>query len=103
MEIAVNENNDPVNINIKGSIEILDPDFDEIKDRLFELCRNIDKDIVMDLSEVEYIDSSGIGLLTSIVKLQGKKGKKIEIEKASLKILNVLQLSSLSRVFGLES
>ncbi len=101
MEIVVNENADPVYINIVGSIEILDTDYNEVKERLFELCKNNDKDIVMDLSGVEYIDSSGIGLLTSIAKLQSKKGKKIRIDKASLQILNVLQLSSLSKFFDL--
>ena len=55
----------------------------------------------MDLSGVEYIDSTGIGLLTSIAKLQSKNGKKVKIDKASLQILNVLQLSSLSKFFDI--
>ncbi len=101
MEIEITEHPDMFNVNIQGSVEILDINFKDIKNRLFELSKNFDKDIEMDLSEAEYIDSSGIGLLTSILKLQRKKGKSFKINKASLKILNILQLSSLSNIFGL--
>ena len=60
-----------------------------------------DKDIEIDLSEVDYIDSSGVGVLISLLKLQKKKEKELIIEKVSSKVLNVLKLSSLSDVFNL--
>jgi len=50
---------------------------------------------------VEYIDSSGVGVLISLLKMQKKKGKTIKIKKVSSKVLNVLKLSSLSDVFEL--
>ncbi len=61
----------------------------------------MDKDIELDLSSVEYIDSSGVGVLISLLKLQKKKGKSLKIRKVSTKVLNVLKLSSLSEVFEL--
>mgnify|MGYP000591046889 CR=1 FL=1 len=75
---------------------IRDRDF---KEKLFDMGHNIQKDIEIDLSKVDYIDSSGVGVLISLLKLQNKKGKKLKITKASPKVLNVLRLSSLSDVF----
>ena len=102
MELEINETSDPVIINLHGSLEVLDQNFRDIKNRLFDLCKDNTKDIVIDLSGVDYIDSTGIGLLTSISKLQRKNGKKLKIKKASLEILNVIQLSSLSEFLGTE-
>jgi anti-anti-sigma factor len=48
---------------------------------------------------VDYIDSSGVGVLISLLKLQKKKEKNLNIRKVSPKVLNVLKLSSLSDVF----
>ena len=49
----------------------------------------------------DYIDSSGVGVLISLLKLQKKKGKDLRMGKVSSKVLNVLKLSSLSDVFNL--
>ncbi|RPI89853.1 MAG: STAS domain-containing protein, partial [Spirochaetales bacterium] len=71
------------------------------KEKLLNLGQVTEKDIELDLANVEYIDSSGVGVLISLLKLQKKKGKVLKIRKASTKVLNVLKLSSLSDVFEL--
>ncbi len=50
---------------------------------------------------MQYFDSSGVGGLISLNKIQKKKGKKLELAKVSPKVLNVLKLSSLAEVFNL--
>jgi len=65
-----------------------------------EIGQNENKDIDLDLSKVNYIDSSGVGVLISLLKLQKNKGKSLKISKVSPKVLNVLKLSSLSDVFN---
>jgi len=97
MDIQINEENDVVKITVNGDIEMMT--IKNFKEKLFEIGHNIDKNIEIDLSSVDYIDSSGVGVLISLLKLQKKKGKELFIRKVSPKVLNVLKLSSLSDVF----
>jgi len=97
MNIEVKETRDQVIVAVEGDIEMMT--IKDFKEKLFDMGHNIQKDIEIDLSKVDYIDSSGVGVLISLLKLQNKKGKKLKITKASPKVLNVLRLSSLSDVF----
>ena len=97
MEIAVTETDSVVDIVVTGDIEMMT--IKNFKQTLFELGQSTEKDINLDMSDVEYIDSSGVGVLISLLKLQKKKGKDLKIVKVSSKVLNVLKLSSLSDVF----
>lgn len=99
MEIDVKEHDDLVLVKVNGDIEMMS--IKNFKQILFEIGQNIDKDIEIDLSDVDYIDSSGVGVLISLLKLQKKKGKELRMGKVSSKVLNVLKLSSLSDVFNL--
>ena len=99
MDIEIKENEGVVNITVNGDIEMMT--IKTFKQKLFEIGQNVDKDIEIDLSNVDYIDSSGVGVLISLLKLQKKKGKELKIEKVSSKVLNVLKLSSLSDVFNI--
>lgn len=97
MEIVINEDKDRVNISVTGDIEMMT--IKTFKEKLFEIGHDIEKDIYIDLSNVDYIDSSGVGVLISLLKLQKKKDKALVISKVSPKVMNVLKLSSLSDVF----
>lgn len=99
MNIEIKESNDQVNVIVNGDIEMMT--IKEFKEKLFDLGQNVDKDVELDLSNVDYIDSSGVGVLISLMKLQKKKGKNLKISKVSSQVMNVLQLSSLSDVFNL--
>jgi anti-sigma B factor antagonist len=99
MNIEIKESNAQVNVVVNGDIEMMT--IKEFKEKLFDLGQNVDKDVELDLSNVDYIDSSGVGVLISLMKLQKKKGKNLKISKVSSQVMNVLQLSSLSDVFNL--
>lgn len=99
MEIVINDNENNVLVLVSGDIEMMT--IKEFKEKLFDIGQNVDKDVELDLSNVDYIDSSGVGVLISLLKLQKKKGKLLKINKVSTQVLNVLQLSSLSDVFNL--
>jgi anti-sigma B factor antagonist len=97
MDIEVKDQDKKVSIVVNGDIEMMT--IKSFKQKLFEIGQNVDKDIEIDLSNVDYIDSSGVGVLISLLKLQKKKDKNLSINKVSPKVLNVLKLSSLSDVF----
>ncbi len=99
MQIDVQESDDLVVITVHGDIEMMT--IKTFKQTLFDIGQNVDKDIEIDLREVDYIDSSGIGILINLLNIQKKKNKSLLINKVSSKVLNVPKLSSLSDVFNL--
>ena len=99
MEISIKDGAESVSVVITGDIEMIT--IKEFKEKLLQLGQSTEKDIDIDLSNVEYIDSSGVGVLISLLKMQKKKNKNLRIEKVSDKVLSVLKLSSLADVFNL--
>ena len=99
MDISIQENASSISVVITGDIEMIT--IKEFKEKLLQLGQTAEKDIEIDLSNVEYIDSSGVGVLISLLKMQKKKNKNLKIEKVSDKVLSVLKLSSLADVFNL--
>ncbi|MDY6933510.1 MAG: STAS domain-containing protein [Spirochaetota bacterium] len=99
MDIDIKDNNDVVTAVISGDIEMMI--IKEFKTKLLDIGKSMDKDIEIDLSNVDYIDSSGIGVLITLLKMQKGKGKSLKINKISPKVLDILKLSSLSDVFDL--
>ena len=99
MDIDVKDEGNKIKIVIVGDIEMMT--IKSFKQKLFEIGQQVDKDIEIDMSNVDYIDSSGVGVLISLLKLQKKKGKNLEINKVSSKVHNILKLSYLSDVFNI--
>lgn len=100
MTINIEENDSKVMISVQGDIEMMS--IKEFKEKLLKLGQETEKDIEINLADVDYIDSSGVGVLISLLKLQKRKGKSVSISDVSDKVLNVLKLSSLADVFNLE-
>jgi anti-sigma B factor antagonist len=99
MEVKVEKNNDTINISVSGDIEMLS--IKEFKNSLLGVGENENKDIELDLSKVNYIDSSGVGVLISLMKVQKSKSKNLKITKVSKKVEDVFKLSSLSDIFNI--
>jgi anti-sigma B factor antagonist len=70
------------------------------KSKMSELVETGHADIVIDLSKVTLIDSSGLGVLVSIMKKIGEKG---EIRLCGLRdnIKSLFQLTRLDKVFAI--
>ena len=55
MDIEVNDESNIISIIVNGDIEMMT--IKSFKDKLFDIGQNTDKDIEIDLSSVDYIDS----------------------------------------------
>lgn len=70
----------------------------DLREQLHSLVRNGDTRIVVDLSDVETIDSSGLGALISGLKAARQSGGDLRIAGASEQATAVLELTNLNRV-----
>ncbi len=70
-----------------------------IKSEIFNLIDLGINNIVIDLSKVKYIDSSGLGVLISALKKLKQIGGKLILLAPTKEIQEILKLTNLSKVF----
>ena len=58
-------------------------------------------DIRVDLSEVTFMDSSGISVLVQLLHLAEERGVRLHVERPGAKVRDQLHMSGLAEVFGL--
>lgn len=61
------------------------------------------QDVEVDLAQVEFVDSSGIGALVSVHKRVAEHGSAMTIRNACPAVISVIELLRLHRVFRLQS
>ncbi len=96
MDIQTTETGDVITIAINGDIEMIT--MKGLKERLLDIVNKNDKNIVVDFTNVGYLDSSGIGVLLSLSKTLKEKEKQLKLINLSERIERVLELSSLSDI-----
>ena len=89
--------NEQVLVMLAGSMYV--EDAAAIRENVFNHIENGKTTIVIDLSEVDYIDSSGLGMLVAIQKRAVPKGGSIVLKGPTGLVKDMLELTRLSKVF----
>ena len=74
------------------------PDATELNKKVHGLIEGGKKLVVVDLTSVELINSSGLGMLIGCVRALKDAGGRLMIAKASRKILAIIKITKLSSV-----
>lgn len=94
MDIKTTEDDQIIKISITGSSN---PSEMKKLDQIVDLiCSDKEKNVDIDLSEMEYIDSTCISTLLKLNKSQKQKNLEFKISKASTRVTSLLSLCSLS-------
>jgi anti-anti-sigma factor len=75
---------------------------DDLKIRLQDTLRVHGPSLVLDLEAVEFIDSTGLGMLLSLLKEAHDAGGNVRLLHPSRAVLRLLQITGLERVFEIE-
>ncbi len=87
-------------VTIKPGIDIISSQCESLKQEFLEIINSGEKKIVIDLSETEMIDSSGIGLLISIRNsLSNNGGGEIELINMSDDLCHLFKVMRLDNHF----
>lgn len=86
-------------------VEVLMPRLDasiasNFKNQLLEVVKEGVAKLVLDLSHVGFVDSSGLGALVSVLKAMNGKGS-IAIAGANSTVTGLFKLTSMDRVFSI--
>ncbi len=98
MEIQQREQNDIVILALSGKI-IGGPDATLFNDKLHDLIESGKNKVIADLSQVDWMNSSGLGILISALTTIRNSGGDLKIANGPEKIKNLLTITKLVNVF----
>ncbi|OHD67241.1 MAG: hypothetical protein A2W19_07900 [Spirochaetes bacterium RBG_16_49_21] len=92
MDIQINEQGDHTILKLNGDIDYFN--VSELKNAIFKLINNNTRSIILDLKDVDYMDSSGIGLIVTAYKVMNNYQGTIGLLHVHDEILALLKLAT---------
>ena len=74
----------------------------QLKPRLLEHMGQYGPELCLDLRQVNFIDSTGLGMLVSVLKEAKEKGGQVSLVNPNREIQRLLQITGLERVFRVQ-
>jgi anti-sigma B factor antagonist len=71
----------------------------EVKSKINEMVKHEQINIVIDLSEIDFIDSTGLGCMVSCLRSVSKKSGDIKIAGLQAQVRAIFELTRLHRIF----
>lgn len=100
MDSSYDENAKKWDVRLYGEVDIYNAD--NLKSQLHALADQKKADIVLDCTNLKYIDSTGLGVLVSALKRVKEAGKNISITNLTPYIAKIFTLTGLDKVFKIE-
>lgn len=92
--------NDSVKIALNGEIDIYTSN--DLKEKLYSLVETNKKDLIIDCKELNYIDSTGLGIFVGALKKAKQYEKKIIITNLKDNIKKLFTITGLDKVFQID-
>ncbi len=100
MEIRSVNNGDQVTLCVKGEIEVYSlPEFS----RMAEAQLGGPKELILDLAELEYIDSSGLGFLVTLHERMERQGQKLMLLNLRSHVARVFKITRLDQILDISA
>lgn len=95
-ELENREGKSPI-IKLFGELDIhVSVDF---KEDVMKILEENDDDIFLDFTDLDYIDSTGLGALISILKVAQEKEKKVYLKEVNERIRKLFKITQLEDMF----
>ncbi len=99
MEVRVAENNSVQIVEVEGEVDLYSSP--QLRKILLDLSKEEHKAILVDLSKVKYMDSSGIATLVEALQQTSKYSGKLKLANLRDAVRDVFELSRLDKVFDI--
>lgn len=90
------ENNELV-LKLAGDLDVYSEE--EFRDFIEDKLTNLDSDLVIDIKDLDYLDSTGLGMFMKIYKVNQEKGKKVRVVNPKENILKLFKITELTEIF----
>lgn len=102
MSININSklDNDFWNVSIEGELDVSSAD--KLKDQLHKIVDEKMLDVKIDLTNLEYIDSTGLGVIIGVLKKLRVNEKEIYILNPRSNVKKIFTITGLDKIFKME-
>lgn len=100
LKLVQEESNDSVKLSLFGEVDIYTSQ--ELKEKLYSIVETNQNDLIIDCKELNYIDSTGLGIFVGALKKAKQYGKKIVITGLKDNIKKLFIITGLDKVFVIE-
>lgn len=97
MNIQVSRDNQYVKFSLSGSLYVNEATI--LREKMLEHIREGQLEFLLDFAGVEYIDSSGLGVLVSMHKRVREQNGKIVLRGLNGEVKKIFELTRLTKVF----
>lgn len=100
MELVFEGNEERLNVKIIG--DIVADSAGELRESILQLLSRKPKEICLDLAEMPFIDTSGLGVLIGLRSHLKKHSVTLSIINPQDRVLHVFRLTQISKLFGMD-
>ncbi len=100
LDAGYDEKNQRWDVNLYGEVDIYNAD--SLKSELQALIAEKSADIILDCTNLKYIDSTGLGVLVNALKRVKEQDKSINIINLKPYIAKIFTLTGLDKIFVIE-
>jgi anti-sigma B factor antagonist len=86
-------------LSVQGEIDVATAP--QLRERLLELVGTGERDVILDLDGVGFLDSTGLGVIVGCLKRARTNGRDLVLVCTNRPILKVLEITGLTRVFAI--
>jgi len=99
LELEVFKKNDVAILKISGDVDLYSSP--QVRNKILALLAKTQKNLLVNLKDVSYMDSSGVATLVEALQLTNKRGGKLRLYHLGPAIRDVFELSRLDKVFDI--
>lgn len=100
LSINQKESDDMIVVELNGEIDI--DTVNELRERLYEIVEKYPIDIKLDCANLNYIDSTGLGVLVGVLKKVKNNEKNIYLTNLKNTVKKLFLITNLNKVFIIE-
>jgi anti-sigma B factor antagonist len=94
------DDNDPSTVHVAGEIDVATSP--ALKDELYRMLDQGQQRVVVDLAEMSFIDSSGLGVLVGTLKRAREQGGEVVLRSMQPSARKVVEITGLTEIFTIE-
>ncbi len=104
MSIKINHNLEPKdsfwNVHIEGELDVSTAE--KLKEYLHDVIKEDVLDMKINLEQLDYIDSTGLGVIIGVLKKLKTEGKEIYIVSPKSNVRKIFTITGLDKIFKME-
>ncbi|SER86960.1 STAS domain-containing protein [Salisediminibacterium halotolerans] len=101
LDIQVTEGEEQTHVALSGEVDVYTAS--KLKETLNPLAEQEGQVLVVDLSEIDYIDSTGLGIFIGTLKITEKSNSELRLTGLNERVKRLFEITGLNEVIDIEA